>query len=113
MRMVKDLSSALDEFLRDFDRDIWVELMIHRNWQKIGGKRKPSSIRFKDGILKISAFDSTLRNYLIINKERVLNVINEILGSQIVNDIEVFGGQTPIFKMFSSPLLGEGKKKKR
>lgn len=104
MRKFSDLSSALSDFLKEYDKDLWSEFIISSNWSKIGGKRKFSSLKLRNGVLKISTPDATLRNFIINQKNYVIDRINEILGEKIVNEIDVFGVDYPVFKMFSHKL---------
>ncbi len=101
MRKFSDLSSALSDFLKEYDKDLWSEFVISSNWSKIGGRRKFSSLKLRGGVLKISTPDATLRNFIINQKSYVIDKINEILGEKIVNEIDVFGVDYPVFKMFS------------
>jgi len=101
VRKFSDLSSALSDFLKEYDKDLWSEFVISSNWSKIGGRRKFSSLKLRGGVLKISTPDATLRNFIINQKSYVIDRINEILGEKIVNEIDVFGVDYPVFKMFS------------
>ena len=96
-----DAKTAFGDFLREYDREMWAEFKIFENWKKIGGRRKVNSIRLKDGILRITTYDSTLRNFLTFNKRNVIQKINDILGENMVNDIFVSGVSSPIFRKFS------------
>lgn len=112
MRKIADISSALSDILKEYDKEIWAEFVISNNWSKIAGKkRKAYSLKLRGGILRISTPDSTLRNFLLNQKKLVLDKINEILGEKMVNDIEVFGISQPIFKMFSQKLKSKEKTK--
>ncbi|MFZ8803762.1 MAG: DciA family protein [Candidatus Calescibacterium sp.] len=112
MRKIADISSALSDILKEYDKEIWAEFVISSNWSKIAGKkRKAYSLKLRGGILRISTPDSTLRNFLVNQKKFVLDKINEILGEKMVNDIEVFGISQPIFKMFSQKLKSKEKTK--
>jgi|GEM_PF-871696 len=112
MRKIADISSALSDILKEYDKEIWAEFVISSNWSKIAGKkRKAYSLKLRGGILRISTPDSTLRNFLLNQKKFVLDKINEILGEKMVNDIEVFGISQPIFKMFSQKLKSKEKTK--
>lgn len=103
-----DAKTAFGNFLREYDREMWAEFKIYENWKKIGGRRKVNSIRLKDGVLRITTYDSTLRNFLTFNKRNVIQKINDILGDNMVNDIFVSGVSFPIFRKFS---LSERKKR--
>jgi hypothetical protein len=61
-------------------------------------------LKLRNGVLKISTPDATLRNFIINQKNYVIDRINEILGEKIVNEIDVFGVDYPVFKMFSHKL---------
>lgn len=105
MKKIQDISSQMSSFLKDYDRDIWACVEILKNWKQIGGKTKPTRISLKDGVLKIGTYDSTLRNFLTISGQKVIEKINrEILKEELVRKIEVFSLQVPIYKRFSGKL---------
>lgn len=99
---IEDISSTVSSVLKDYDKDIWACVEITKNWKMIGGKIKPKNITFKGGILKISLYDSALRNYITLNEQKIIQKINkDILREDLVKKIEVFGVQIPIYKRFS------------
>jgi hypothetical protein len=105
MKKIVSLSSAISDFLKDYDKELWAELMISQNWSKIGGRRKFNSLKIRKGTLKISTYDSTLRNFLLNQKNMILERINkEILGENLVSDIQIFSLEVPIFKRFSTKI---------
>ena len=105
MKKILPLSSAISDFLKDYDKELWAEFKISQSWSKIGGRRKFNSLKIRKGVLKISTYDSTLKNFLLNQKNMILEKINkEILGENLVSDIQVFSLETPIFKRFSTKI---------
>lgn len=104
-RKIEDISSCVSEVLKEYDRDIWACVEIMKKWKSIGGGLKPKSVSLKDGVLRISTYDSVLRNFLTVSGQKVIEKINrEILKEDLVKKIEVFGVNIPIYKRFSTKL---------
>ncbi len=99
---IEDISSSISSVLKDYDREIWACVEIVKNWKSVGGKTKPKNISLKGGVLKMSFYDSALRNYITINEQKIIQKINkDILKEDLIKKIEVYGVQVPIYKRFS------------
>lgn len=104
-KKIEDISSSVSFVLKDYDKDIWACVEIMKNWRFIGGKTKPKSLTLKNGVLRISTYDSALRNFISVSEQKIIHKINkEILKEDVVKKLEVFGVQVPIYKRFSTKL---------
>ncbi len=102
MKGALDLDLALMNFLKDYDEEIWCEFILMKNWKKIGGRRLPTSIKLRNGVLRIVSYDSTLRFFVECNKSRIIKSANDVIGKEVVKDVVVQGVEIPIFKKFNS-----------
>lgn len=49
-----------------------------------------SRLYFKDGLLKIYLTSSALKKELLYGKDKIINNMNEALGSNIISEVEIY-----------------------
>lgn len=64
--------------------DVWKEMM----GPTIAGYT--SKITFRDGVLKIYLESSALKKELSMSKEKIIKLLNEALGHEVVLSVELF-----------------------
>lgn len=72
---------------------------VWQHWSAIIGKDFSSLTEisgFKRGVLYVKVNDTTLMDRLVYEKERILESIREILGTEIVQDIFFELGDSPV-----------------
>ncbi len=89
-------AQTLGEVLRDFFEDNTelyekvIEIRIQRAWGEVLGSmvlQYTRNLYVKDKVLHVSLSSSVLRSELLLCKQRLVNSLNEHVGSQALTDI--------------------------
>lgn len=87
------MAEALQQFLKESRLKGEVQaLQIHDAWESIMGKtvaRYTEQIRLIDGKLIISTSVAPLRNELIFQKEKIIKKVNELMGAEVVKELQI------------------------
>lgn len=68
------------------------EVRIQENWEQIMGKtiaRYTQSIQLIDGKLIVTTTVAPLKQELTYSKDKIIKVVNEMLGESIVKDVMI------------------------
>jgi predicted nucleic acid-binding Zn ribbon protein len=88
----QSLGSAIERLLKTYKLDKGVdEAGLINSWEEIMGHaiaKRTTNIYFKqDGHLHIKLESSTLKNELRLGREKLIDMLNEKLGKEIVKEI--------------------------
>ncbi|MBP1650913.1 MAG: hypothetical protein H6Q26_1070 [Bacteroidetes bacterium] len=89
--------TTMGDALRDFmDKSRMkprlTEVRIRENWEQIMGKtisRYTESIQLIDGKLLISTSVAPLKQELSYSKDKIIKLVNEMLGEQVVREVVI------------------------
>jgi len=87
----QNLKQAIDRLLEAYGlKDKMLQLDIITSWEQLMGKaiaRRTREMYFKDRILYISLDSSVLREELMMGKSKIIQLLNEKTGKELISDI--------------------------
>ncbi len=85
------LKQAIDRLLKAYGLgDKMAEYDIIDTWEEMMGKtisKRTKNIYFKNSVLYIELESSTLRNEMLMAKTKIMEMINEKAGRELVKDV--------------------------
>jgi predicted nucleic acid-binding Zn ribbon protein len=88
---ITSMEDALREFMsKSRLKPRLTEVRIQENWEQLMGKtisRYTESIQLIDGKLMITTTVAPLKQELTYSKDRIIKLVNEMLGEQLVKEV--------------------------
>ena len=87
----KSLGESIREFLKTYQlEEKLTETKITISWEKVMGHHiaiYTQKVRLKKKVLYVQLTSSVMRNELMLAREKIIKMINNELGSEVVEDV--------------------------